>query len=338
MVIISREQIVQSGITDARAAQHIIERTFIQKAAGNAAGAQEIAMIPDSLEAGAFYSLPAYLKEEGVAGIKWTSHVPKASGNQPYTHPLIILNDLQTGVPEALLEGELVSGLRTAAVSATAIKYLADPMATSLLICGSGFQANHQLKGVLPFLPHLKEVHIWSRNAAHADRMNRDVADLLQSLNITGRVHKELPGCLDFAQIIIGATSAATPYLHSDHFVNGHLYLHIGMRDIDSPAVAQFDEIICDDFRGGVMTSSQSLFRLAREDDGLERKVTLLEHILLKKAALRQNAGQKLMFNGFGLSIFDLALAQAVLKQLQAQEPSALPTFPLFKEIHHGGK
>ncbi|WP_283657199.1 hypothetical protein [Paenibacillus sp. RC343] len=151
MVIISREQIVQSGITDARAAQHIIERTFIQKAAGNAAGAQEIAMIPDSLEAGAFYSLPAYLKEEGVAGIKWTSHVPKASGNQPYTHPLIILNDLQTGVPEALLEGELVSGLRTAAVSATAIKYLADPMATSLLICGSGFQAKHQLKGVLPF-------------------------------------------------------------------------------------------------------------------------------------------------------------------------------------------
>lgn len=44
------------------------------------------------------------------------------------------------------------------------------------------------------------------------------------------------------------------------------------------------------------------------------------------------------MFNGFGLSIFDLALAQAALKQLQAQEHSALPTFPLFKEIHHGGK
>ncbi|WP_223070490.1 hypothetical protein [Paenibacillus caui] len=260
MLIISREQIVNSGIADPRAAQQIIEQTFIQKAHKKAVCAQEIAMIPDRVEAGAFYSLPAYLEDANVAGIKWTTHVPKTGKNDSYTHPVIVLNELNTGVPIALVEGQLISGLRTAAVSATAIKHLADPQAASLLVCGSGFQARQQIKGVLPFLPHLQEIHFWSRNAAHAEQMEQELSALLKPLKIKSRIHHELPGRLDFAEIVIGVTSASTPYLNSSHFTKGHLYLHVGMRDIEAEAVEAFDEIVCDDFQSGVLTSNQSLF------------------------------------------------------------------------------
>ncbi|ASA21206.1 hypothetical protein [Paenibacillus donghaensis] len=332
MYILSREQIISSGIADMSVAQPIIEHIFRQKAAGTTAGAQEIAMIPDQPEAGAYYSLPAYLREEHVAGIKWSSHVPPAAAGQVYTHPVILLNELETGVPKALIEGQLISGLRTAAVSATAVKYLADPAADSLLICGTGFQARQQLLGVLPYLHHLKEVHVWSRTFSHAELFIEEMSSRFEGRLLVWRVHRELPESLDFARIVIAATSAAEPYLSPSHFVKGQLYLHIGRGDIAAAAVNGFDTIVCDDYQGGILTSSQSLFRLARQQPTIGEKVVLLEELILERSIIRQQEGKKLMFNAFGLSIFDLALANAALNHLLADGQTELPVFPMFKE------
>lgn len=333
MYFVSRESIKQSGIADPLVAQSLIEQTFSQKAQGKAVGAQEVAMAAGSREAGAFYSLPAYLAEEGVAGLKWTSHVPHSDPTIPYTHPVVVLNELATGRPLALLEGELISGLRTGAVSATAIKALAGSKASSLFLCGSGFQASHQLRSIVPFMPELKEVHVWSRTMQHAEQLLENHADILRERGIQSRVHASLPERLDCAEVVVGATSASTPYLHADHFVAGHLYLHIGMRDIDAEAIESFDHIVCDDYEAGVPSSSQSLFGLARKTPEIGGKVTLLEKLLAKPdPAIQRHPERRLMFNAFGLSIFDLVLAHEALQRLLKQPDSNVVQFDLSKE------
>ncbi|WP_223070491.1 hypothetical protein [Paenibacillus caui] len=55
-----------------------------------------------------------------------------------------------------------------------------------------------------------------------------------------------------------------------------------------------------------------------------------MEHLILNQVQVRQNPQQKLMFNSFGLSIFDLALAHIVVGKTQDQ--SGVPQFELFKE------
>lgn len=332
MYFLSRELIEESGIADPEVAQRLIERTFNQKGKGSAVSAQEVAMAAGAREAGAFYSLPAYLEEERIAGLKWTSHVPQQTPGIPYTQPVILLNELNTGRPLALLEGELISGLRTGAVSATAIKVLATSEASSLLLCGSGFQAGHQLRSVVPFLPNLKEVHVWSRTRQHAEMLVERNAVFLEGRGIRPWVHESLPERLDFAEVVIGATSASEPYLHAEHFVQGHLYLHIGMRDIDQEAIHAFDTIVCDDFEAGVPSSSQSLFGLARRSPDIGRKVTLLETLLSEPdETKRQNAVRKTMFNAFGLPIFDLVLAHAALTRVVEQQGAAISPFDLRK-------
>ncbi|MFE6076445.1 hypothetical protein ACFVQB_18395 [Paenibacillus sp. NPDC057886] len=333
MYFISRERIEQSGIADPLVAQRLIERTFWQKAQGTAVSAQEVAMAAGAREAGAFYSLPAYLAEEGVAGLKWTSHVPQPNHGLPYTHPVVLLNELATGRPLAILEGELISGLRTGAVSSTAIKILTGSHASSILLCGSGFQAGHQLRSILPFMPELKEVHVWSRTAQHAEQLLERHTAQLEQRGIHTRVHVSLPERLDFAEVVVGATSASEPYLHAEHFVRGHLYLHIGMRDIDSEAILSFDDIVCDDYEAGVPSSSQSLFGLARQSPDIARKVTLLETLLGKPdQAIQQHPERKIMFNAFGLSIFDLVLAHETLKRLLEQPGTNIAPLDLSKE------
>ncbi|MDO3412419.1 hypothetical protein QWJ34_21825 [Saccharibacillus sp. CPCC 101409] len=340
MYLISRSRIEASGIAEPEAARRLIERTLRAKAAGTSAGAQEVAMAAGAREAGAFYSLPAYLGGEGVAGLKWTSHVPGQGGELPYTQPVILLNDLKTGTPIALLEGQLISGLRTGAVSAAAVSALTEASASSLLLCGSGFQARHQLRALLPALPGLQDVHLWSRTPARAERLQREFAGAFAERGIRSRVHAALPPRLDFARVIVGATSAARPYLRAEHFAPGQLYVHIGMRDIEEDAVEAFDEIVCDDFEAGVPSSSQSLFGLARRNPGIARKVTLLENLLEPErqglpgpepegpgSTARRAGGGKVMFNAFGLSIFDLALAHEALRRLQARPGVELRRF-----------
>ena len=350
MYLVTRKQVKESVVANPSVAQGIIERTLLDKRDMQAVCAQEVSMIPQQLETGAFYSLPAYLSKARVAGIKWTTHVPKTSKAASYTNPVIMLNDLITGVPVAVVEGQWISGLRTAAVTATALKYLSSPEAKSLLICGSGFQAARQLEGILPFLPALREVHLWSRQSEHAAAMQQQFAEPLKRQGIQSRVHVQLPDRLDFAEIVLGATSASTPYLQAAHFVPGHLYVHIGMNDIAGEAIEAFDQIVCDDFQAGVKTSSQSLFRLARTESGIETKIHLLENLLppaseTNQAArvadgesnrpvgrIRQCSQQKLMFNAFGLPIFDLALAVETLQQLLKDGEENLTSFDLYGE------
>ncbi|MNW34779.1 L-lysine cyclodeaminase [compost metagenome] len=373
MLIITHEQVVQSGIAEPKAAQAIIERTFRHKADGLAVCAQEIAMIPEHLDAGAFYSLPGYLATERIAGIKWTSHVHKHAGRSSSTHPMIMLNDLDTGMPRALLDGHLISGLRTGAVSATAIKLLANPDAQTLLVCGSGYQARHQLMAVIPFLPRLKTVYIWSRHEQHASRLAESLRSLASERNLQLKVLPSLPDCLDLAEIVIGITSATTPYLQPAHFVPGHLYVHAGIRDVAPEAIEAFDHIVCDDYQSGVLTSSQSLFELARQAEAaVTGKISLLEELLCgqgeakreqntkqlnieqersiqqssyisqgqsaqelrnQQRHLKQNAQYKLMFNAFGLQIFDLALAHAVLDTIQERNLAEVQDIAMFEEI-----
>lgn len=317
MRVITEDEVKNSSINQYQVCQKIIEETFIEKKNKSAASAQEIAMVPDSIATGAFYSLPAYLKKLDIAGIKWTNHIPanrKGADELPYTTPTLLLNQLTTGQRLAVVEGLAISGLRTGGVSATALKYLDKLRATSLLCCGAGFQAYNQLAMILPFMQELKDVYLWNRTEHKGLAFK---AHLEQQFGSTVRFHflRELPAKLDFAEIVIGVTATADPYLSSEQFCSNQLYLHIGMNDINPASLNGFDRIFCDDYEAGKLQSSQSLFQASRSSLIDEGKIILLENLMGETGINLAHKKQKWMFNAYGLAIFDLALAHHVLQE-----------------------
>ena len=54
-----------------------------------------------------------------------------------------MLNDMQTGLPLAVMDGGYITNVRTAAASAVAAKYLANPDARVLGIVGAGIQGRY---------------------------------------------------------------------------------------------------------------------------------------------------------------------------------------------------
>src|SRR5918992_87484 len=69
------------------------------------------------------HAMPAYLADEDVVALKWVAGYPanKARG-LPYISGLIVLNDAETGLPTAVMDGAEITAARTAAASGVCVR------------------------------------------------------------------------------------------------------------------------------------------------------------------------------------------------------------------------
>ena len=95
--------------------------------------------IPVDPPGGFFFLMPALSEGLGVKIV--TFYPPNAERGLPTHMATIFLVDPDTGAPLAIMDGRLITEMRTSAVSAAATKLLASPDARVLAILGSGVQA-----------------------------------------------------------------------------------------------------------------------------------------------------------------------------------------------------
>ena len=183
-------------------------------------------MLPVAGHQGFFTVMPAYA---GALGAKLVTFYP---GNQgiPTHHALILLFRPETGEPLAILDGRLITEMRTAAVSAVATRLLARPDASVLAILGSGVQARSHLEA-LRLVRAFGDVRVWSpRNAgAFAERFG---------VRAAASAEEAVRG----ADVVVVATAARTPVLFGEWLSPGTHINAIGAvrpdwRELDDTAV-----------------------------------------------------------------------------------------------------
>ncbi|MEM2913896.1 MAG: ornithine cyclodeaminase family protein, partial [Candidatus Bathyarchaeia archaeon] len=90
--------------------------------------------------------MPAYVDSDKVCGVKWIGgSIDNYKLNLPYLFSIIILNDPKTFIPMAIISGNLLTGMRTGAATAVAVKYLTNKNSSNVFIVGAGFQSKYQL-------------------------------------------------------------------------------------------------------------------------------------------------------------------------------------------------
>src|SRR5437016_4557052 len=117
--------------------------------------------------------MPA-LTPEGLGQKIVTFYPPNAEKGLPTHIAIILLNDPQTGAPLAVMDGRLITEMRTAAVSAAATKLLAPKDAKVLAILGSGVQARSHLQA-LQLVRQFEEIRVWSPNKPHAEQFAKEI-------------------------------------------------------------------------------------------------------------------------------------------------------------------
>ena len=95
------------------------------------------------------HAMPAYIPSMKSAGIKWVSGYPENfRRGLPYITGLLVLNDVETGMPYAVMDCTWITAYRTGAASALSAKYLANPGSEVVGILACGVQGRTNLEAL----------------------------------------------------------------------------------------------------------------------------------------------------------------------------------------------
>jgi ornithine cyclodeaminase/alanine dehydrogenase-like protein (mu-crystallin family) len=185
---------------------------------------------------------------EDAMGAKLVSFYPANAGTGvPTHHATIVLYRTDSGEPLAVMDGRLITEMRTAAVSAAATKYLASPDSRVLALLGSGVQAEAHLHA-LRHVGGFAEIRVWSRTPEHARRFaERHGAEAMTAED-----------AVRGADVVVTATSAHEPILKGEWLKPGVHVNAVGSprptwRELDDAAMAN---VLIVDSRAAVLKES----------------------------------------------------------------------------------
>src|SRR5438477_9530763 len=151
-----------------------MEKALIEFSAGKVTQPVRSVIKVDVAAATGFLGLMPALTPDGL-GLKAVTFYPSNAERGIPTHmATIFLVDPRTGIPLAIMDGRLITEMRTAAVSAAATKLLASPDAKILAILGSGVQARSHVEA-LRLVRQFEEIRIWSQNKSHAESFAKEI-------------------------------------------------------------------------------------------------------------------------------------------------------------------
>src|SRR5436309_1613577 len=197
---------------------------------------------------GGFLGLMPALTPDGL-GLKAVTFYPSNAERGIPTHmATIFLVDPQTGTPLAIMDGRLITEMRTAAVSAAATKLLASRDAKVLAILGSGVQARSHVEA-LSFVRQFEEIRVWSPTLEHAKRFAQEI----------GATAMPAEEAVRDADVIVTVTSSKTAVLNGDWLKPGSHVNAIGAcrpdwRELDDEAMQK--NVLFVDSREGAMRES----------------------------------------------------------------------------------
>lgn len=141
----------------------LVEKAFHEKGKGNVEMPPKPGIHPGGGD-NFIHAMPAYIPGMKSAGLKWVSGFPENSKQDlPYITGLLILNDVETGLPLAVMDCVWITAMRTAAATAVAARKLAREDSSVLGILGCGVQGRTNTEALNVLFP-LQQVKAYDVN------------------------------------------------------------------------------------------------------------------------------------------------------------------------------
>lgn len=312
---ISQEEVASIFKSNADSIFGIIEDSFRKYLAGDIIMPDKISQIFDEESQNRINCMPATLIAEKICGMKWVSVFPSnaTKGVQNVTG-IMLLSELETGFPIAVIDGTLSTKMRTAAVGCTAAKYLAPSKVETIGIIGAGEEARMHFTLLKHMFPSIKECRVCSLNTeieqGFIDKFKTIVPEV-KFISCNNDSHL----CASGADIIVTAISGQCPVLKAADITKGGLYIHVGGWEDEYGVAQKADKIVCDDWEV-VKHRSQTLCRMYNEGllEDNDIYANLSELISGTKVG-RERDDEFIYFNSVGLSYIDINFARYIYEE-----------------------
>jgi len=257
-----------------------------------------------------------YIEDLGLIGTKIASgFYENYKLGLPPGVAVIILMDLKTGIPVAIMDGTYVTAYRTGAAGAVAAKVLARKDSKIIGVVGAGTQARMQILALREVFS-LKEIKVWDINTTGRDRY---VEEMSEQLKIQIEPVEDIKDAVIEADIIVTVTPSRKALVMKEWIQEG---VHINAIGADGPGKQELDPLIVKR-ADKVVVDSLSQCRIIGEiqhalADGLIIEDDIyaeIGQILIGEKKGRETNEEITLFDATGLAAQDIAAANIVFKQ-----------------------
>jgi alanine dehydrogenase len=276
---------------------------------------QPVRPVVEMGEAAFFAAMPGFMRDPAVLGAKLVAVIGGNLARGLPTHRAsILLLDPETGALLALMDGRLITEMRTAAVSAVSVKYMARADAAVLAILGSGVQARSHLEAFTLLRP-FREVRVWSPTPEHVRRFAVESAVPVRAC---GSAAEAVRG----ADVVVLATASAAPVLEDAWLAPGAHVVSVGacrpnQREMD-PALVARARVVVDSRASAFQESGDIVLGLREGRFAPGHVVAELGEVVMGRVPGRSAEAEITVFKSLGLAVEDLAAASLAYGRARA--------------------
>lgn len=285
--------------------------------------------IPAPKHKGVFLFMPAYAEELDVASVKIVNIFPdNAQKDLPTAPAQVLLIDGESGIVKSVLDGTLLTQMRTGAATGAAFDVLAPQNVKIGAMIGTGSQARMQLEAMLA-VRKLDEVRIFSRNAEKNEKFAAQMREELKEYGTKIVAAKSSDEAIDNADLIIAVTSASSPVFDGTKVKKGATLSFVGsyqphMQEMPPEILERAAKLYFDSEEAVLSEAGDILIPL---DEGRITKEDFtgdLGEVLLGKLVARENDEEIIVFKTVGIGTQDLVTAKYIYEKALAAKVGTL--------------
>lgn len=320
LLFLSQEDVLACGGLDMAAYIECVERSFSLLDQGESME-PDPPMLMFGGQAGRRVTMhPAYVGAEvNTVGLKWTPANPDnpRTINMPRATAMDIINDPITGHPLAVMDGTIISAMRTGAVTGVGFKYLGRKEASVAALLGTGVIARTQLMALKVVMKNLTDVKVFD---VLGDKAKAWAAEMSAQLGVSVRPVGSAQECVEGSDVVVGCTtvSADKRYVKAEWLKEGVLYSNISDNDATFEAILSCDKVVVDGPRQFTIPVVMGL--MAKEGlIGMDKVHGTIGEIVNKKKPGRQNDREKIFYSCLGLGVHDIINARRIYDEARRQ-------------------
>ncbi|HPI98497.1 MAG TPA: ornithine cyclodeaminase [Synergistales bacterium] len=255
-----------------------------------------------------------------TGGIKWIGSKPENPSKYgiPRASALIILNDPETAFPICVMDGTLISAMRTGAVTGVGARYLARKASRSVALIGAGAQNHTQLKAVLTVLPGIEDIRVCDLSPERVRTFIDHEKSGNPGLNFRGTT--EARDAVEGADIIISATTTLKPIVRAEWVRDGAYISNVGNYEYEYDVVRKASKILADNWEAVIHRKNQTAARMLMEGELQEKELYgELGEVINGKRPGRENDREIIFFSPIGMGIEDVIVAREIYDRAESQ-------------------
>lgn len=268
------------------------------------------------IETGRINAMPGYVGGNArMAGIKWLGGSPANPSRYgiPRASGILVLNDPETMIPLAILEGALLSAMRTGAVTGVGAQYLARPDARVVGVIGAGVQARTQLMALKQALPSFREARVFDIDRS---RLEVFASEMTAELEINVKPVQTYRECVEGCDVFVSAVITNSPVVKNEWVGPGSFYAHVGSYECEFDVVSFSDKVVVDSWEAVTHRDVTTISKMHAA--GLferDRLYAEFGEIVNCKKPGRERQEEKIVFAPIGFCLHDLVAGARIYRR-----------------------